>query len=250
MDTNLKGKVALVTGGSRGLGATTARALADEGADVAISYVASDDKAQAVVRELEAKGVRAAAFKSDQGKPGEASELIGAVVKHFGSIDILVNNAAVAIMGKIDDPASNLDAFARQHQINAIGVIDTIRAVAPVINNGGRIITIGSGVALRASRVGTADYAASKAAVMAYSRGAARDLGSRNITVNIIHSGVMDTDMNAAWRDALAAAVVNNLAIGRFGLTEEIAAGVVFLASPAASYITGAILPIDGGHSA
>ena len=250
MDTSLKGKVALVTGGSRGLGATTARALADEGADVAISYVSSTDKAKAVVRELEAKGVRAAAFKSDQGQPGEANKLINAVVKHFGTIDILVNNAAIAIMGKIDDPANDLEALADQYKINATGVIDTIRAVAPVMKDGGRIITIGSGVALRASRIGTADYAASKAAVMAYSRGAARDLGSRNITVNVIHSGVMDTDMNASRRDALAAAVVNNLAIGRFGLTEEIAAGVVFLASPAASYITGAILPIDGGHSA
>jgi 3-oxoacyl-[acyl-carrier protein] reductase len=250
MDTNLKGKVALVTGGSRGLGATIARALADEGADVAISYVASAEKAQAVVRDLEAKGVRAAAFRSNQGQSGEADQLISDVVRQFGHLDILVNNAAVAIMGKVDDPANDLAALARQYAINATGVIDTIRAAAPIITDGGRIITIGSGVALRASRIGTADYAASKAAIMAYSRGAARDLGARNITVNIVHSGVMDTDMNASRREALAAAVVNSLAIGRFGLTEEIAAGVVFLASPAASYITGAILPIDGGHSA
>jgi 3-oxoacyl-[acyl-carrier protein] reductase len=249
MDTNLSGKVALVTGGSRGLGATTALALADEGADVAISYIASADKAEAVVRQLEKKGVRAAAFRADQGKPGESEKLVRAVVAHFGRIDILVNNAALAVMGKIDDAANDLEAQARQYQVNINGVIEAIRVAAPLMGDGGRIVTVGSGVALRAGRAGTADYAATKAAVMAYSRGAARDLGARNITVNIVHSGIMDTDMNAAWRHAMTDAI-NNRAITRFGRTEEIAAGIVFLASPAASYITGAVLHIDGGGSA
>ena len=249
MDTNLSGKVALVTGGSRGLGATTAFALADEGADVAISYLASAEKADAVVRQLEKRGVRAAAFQADQGRSGESEKLIRAVVAHFGRLDVLVNNAALAIMGKVDDPANDLAAQARQYQVNVEGVVDAIRAAATVMQDGGRIVTVGSGVALRAGRPGTADYAATKAAVMAYSRGAARDLGARNITVNVVHSGIMDTDMNAAWRHAMSDAI-NNRAIARFGRTEEIAAGIVFLASPAASYITGAILHIDGGASA
>jgi 3-oxoacyl-[acyl-carrier protein] reductase len=248
MDTRLKGKVALVTGGSRGLGAATARALADEGADVALSYVASADKAEAVVHELKNKGVRAAAFRADQGDPAQAEALVQAVVERFGRLDVLVNNAALSVPGPIDNSDKDLAALDRQYAVNVTGVIATIRAAAKVMGDGGRIITVGSGVASRAGFPGFADYAATKAAVVGYTKGAARDLARRNITVNVVQAGIMDTEMSA--RGDVLQAIIATLAIQRFGRPEEIAAGIVFLASPAASYITGAVLDIEGGYGA
>jgi 3-oxoacyl-[acyl-carrier protein] reductase len=250
MKTNkLSGKIALVTGGSRGLGVAIAHALADEGADVAITYVASAEKAESVVRALEAKGVRAAAFKADQGDSSQAAPLIQAVVTRFGKLDILVNNAAVAFQGRtIDSPDIDNAAMDRQWAINVHGVVANIRAAAKVLPEGGRIITIGSGVATRVGFAGAADYAGTKAAVVGYSKGAARDLASRNITVNVVQAGLMDTDM-AAEAD-VAAMLFSTLAIQRFARLEEVAAGVVFLASPAASYVTGTVLNVEGGYSA
>jgi 3-oxoacyl-[acyl-carrier protein] reductase len=249
MMKTLTEKVALVTGGSRGIGAATARALAEEGADIAISYVASDAKAEAVVRELEGKGVRAAAFRADQADPAQVEDLVKAVVERFGHLDILVNNAGIAVSGLIDNPENNIVDFERQHAINFGGVVAAIRAVVKVMENGGRIITVGSVVGTRVGTVGMADYAATKAAIAGYTRGAARDLGPRNITVNVLQAGAIDTDMNPATSDfaPTARAVV---ALGRYGRPEEIAAGIVFLASPAASYITGTVLSVDGGYGA
>jgi 3-oxoacyl-[acyl-carrier protein] reductase len=245
----LSSKVALVTGGSRGLGAAIAHALAAEGANVAITYVASTEKAQDVVRALEANGSRAAAFKSDQGDPAQAAPLIQAVVDRFGRLDILVNNAAVAYQGKtIDDPDIDNAMMDRQWAINVHGVIANIRAAAKILPEGGRIITIGSGVATRVGFAGAADYAGTKAAVAGYSRGAARDLAPRKITVNVVAAGLMDTDM-AAEAD-VAEMLFSTLAIQRFARLEEVAAGVLFLASPAASYVTGAVLNVEGGYSA
>jgi 3-oxoacyl-[acyl-carrier protein] reductase len=186
MAKSLTGKVALVTGGSRGIGAASARALADEGANVAISYVASADKADAVVKELKAKGVQAHAFKADQASSGEVDRLVRDVAKHFGRLDILVNNAAVAVNGPVDGPDSGIAAFDRQDAINVHGVVTAIRAASKLMGEGGRIVTIGSGIATRASFPGLADYAATKAAIVGYSKGAARDLGPRGITVNVL----------------------------------------------------------------
>jgi 3-oxoacyl-[acyl-carrier protein] reductase len=245
----LSGKVALITGGSRGLGAATARALAAAGADIAISFVASADKAQAVVRSLEDKGVRAAAFKADQGDPAESEVLIRSVVERFGQLDILVNNAAVSYYGTIDSPEIDNAAMDRQWAINVTGVVANIRAAVKVMSPGGRIISIGSGIATRAGIPGVADYAGTKAAIVGYSKGAARDLAPRGITVNVIQAGLMDTDMAAPFKEA-APVMFSTLAIQRYGQLEEIAAGVVFLASPAASYITGAVIDIEGGYSA
>lgn len=246
----LSGQVALITGGSRGLGAATAHALAAAGADIAISFVASVDKAQAVVKSLEDKGVRAAAFQADQGDPSQSDVLIRSVVERFGQLDILVNNAAVAYQGKtIDNPEIDNAAMDQQWAINVTGVVANIRAAVKVMRQGGRIISIGSGVATRAGFPGLADYAGTKAAIVGYSKGAARDLASRNITVNVIQAGVMDTDMAAPFKEA-APVLFSTLAIQRYGRLEEIAAGVVFLASPAASYITGAVIDIEGGYSA
>ncbi len=248
MSKKLTGKVALVTGGSRGIGAATALALADEDADVVISYTAAADKAAEIVAKIEAKGVRGLAIQADQGNTSEAEGLVATTVSKFGKLDILVNNAGVFVRGAV---GGDVDATAieRQNKINVDGVFATIRAAAKVLPDHGRIIIIGSGAGTRTGFSGAADYSATKAAVSAFSRVAARDLASRNITVNTLQAGFVDTDMNpetSGW----AAAWIATVPLGRYGRPEEIAAGVVFLASPEASYVTGSILNIDGGVGA
>lgn len=245
----LNGKVAIVTGGSRGIGAASARALADEGADVAISYSASADRAKAVVADLEAKGVRAAAFRADQADAVQAAGLIDSVKEHFGRLDILVNNAGVTAAAPIDSEDIDESGIDHQFAVNYTGPVAAIRAAFPILPEGGRIVSISSGVATRTGFPGMADYAASKAALEGYSRGAARDLAHRGVTVNVVQVGFTDTEMNPA-DSAVAPMFLSTTAIGRYARPEEIAAGVVFLASPEASYVTGTVLNIDGGYRA
>lgn len=245
----LAGKVALVTGGSRGIGAGIALSLAQEGADVAIGYVSSPDKASAVVATIQAQGVRAAAFKADQADAAQVQALVKNVAAHFGRLDILVNNAGVAAAGKVDDPTADLAAIDRQLAVNYTAVVVAIRTASQLMGEGGRIVTIGSVLGARATFPGIADYAATKAAVVGYSKGAARDLASRGITVNVVQSGSIATDMNPDAGD-FASVQKSGIAQNRFGRPEEIGAAVTFLASPAASYVTGAVLNVDGGFSA
>ena len=249
MNKVLKRQVALVTGGSRGLGAAAAEALAEQGADVAISYVSSADKAKAVVEKLKAKGVKAIAIQSDQANMAAAKPLIEAVVAHFGKLDILINNAAIAVQGQTVD-ARELDTvnLDRQWQTNVMGAVATTRAAAPVLSDSGRIIFIGSLMGSRVPFAGAADYAGTKAAIAGYARGVARDLSARNITVNVVQPGIMPTDMAAeVLGDGAPDWLLDLHPIRRIATLEEVSAMVCFLAGPHGGYITGSSIDMAGG---
>ncbi|SFY49637.1 SDR family NAD(P)-dependent oxidoreductase [Streptomyces sp. F-1] len=251
MSKPLTGKVALVTGGSRGLGAATVRLLAEQGADVAFTYVNSEKQAQAVVDEVRGKGGKAVAFRSDQADTSRAQALIDDVVAHFGGLDILVNNAAISVEQgrRVDDPDADTAALDRMHATNYLGVIAVIRAASRVLRSGGRIITVSSGLGSRVGAPGLADYSATKSGIERYTMGVARDLGPRNITANVVEAGLMEGGMEGPDPETLKA-LIGSLSLQRVGHPDEIAAAIAFLASPAASYVTGAVLDAHGGYNA
>ncbi|MET9583602.1 SDR family NAD(P)-dependent oxidoreductase [Streptomyces sp. NPDC058232] len=251
MNKPLTGKVALVTGGSRGLGAATVRLLAEQGADVAFTYVSSEQRARAVVDEVQAKGAKALAVKSDQADMGGAPALIDEVVAHFGGLDILVNNAAISPeQGRtVDDPDVDTAALDRMHATNYLGVIAVIRAASRVLREGGRIVTVSSGLGTRVGLPGLADYSATKSGIERYTMGVARDLGRRGITANVVEAGLMESGMEPPDPETLKA-LVGSLSLQRMGHPDEIAAAIGFLAGPSASYVTGAVLDAHGGYNA
>lgn len=248
----LAGKVVLITGGSRGLGAQIALSMADLGADVAFTYHANADQAQRVVTQLLAKGVRALAIQSDIADMSAAKPMVNQVLYQFGRIDILVNNAAIAVQGQaVDDPDLNTAGLDRQWQVNVLGSVAVTRAVAPELADGGRIIFIGSLFGTHVLFPGVADYSGSKAALIGYAKGVARDLGSRNITANVVQPGVMPTDMaRSVLGDEVPASLLDIHPIRRIATLEEVAGTVCFLAGPHAGYITGDVISVAGGTNA
>ncbi|MFF7486038.1 SDR family oxidoreductase [Streptomyces luteogriseus] len=241
----LDGKVALVTGGSRGIGAATAVRLAREGADVAVTYVNGKEAAEDVVRAVEALGRRAVALRADMGDAAEAAGVVDAAAEALGRLDILVNNAGVGVLGPLG--TLSLADVDRVLDINVRGVFLASRAAAARLPEGGRIITIGSCMAQRVPGPGGTLYATSKAALAGLTKALARELGGRGITANLVLPGPIDTDMNPA-DGPYASGQAAMTALGRFGTAEEVASTVAHLAG--ATYVTGAEFPVDGGHAA
>lgn len=249
MNQPLSGRTALVTGGTRGLGAATVRSLVARGAAVAFSYVRSGAAAESLTQEIRAGGGVAEGFRADQADPAAAAGLAGRVMERFGALDILVANASIDQFGRVDDPDRDEDLFDHFWAVTRAGLMATVRGAVRVISDNGRIILIGSGQGARAGMAGVADNAASKAAIDGYAKGLARDLGTRGVTANVVHAGPMDTDL-AIPSKAKLDSLIERLCVPRWGTVEEVAAAVAFLAGPDAGYITGGSLDVDGGYNA
>jgi len=243
----LAGKVALVTGASRGLGAAIAKRLAVDGAAVAITFSSSPAKADEVVQAIQAAGGKALAIKADAADAKAVRAAVQQVVSTFGGIDILVNNAGIAPMAPIDQ-FTDAD-YERAIAVNVTGVYVASQEASKHMRDGGRIIQIGSVNSQSMPFVGGSVYALTKGAVASFTKGLARDLGPRKITVNNIQPGPVDTDMNPA-NGAFADTLRGLMALKRYGHVDEIAGFVAYLASPEAGYITGASLLADGGFAA
>ncbi|WP_226583069.1 SDR family oxidoreductase [Acuticoccus sediminis] len=243
----LAGKRALVTGAARGIGAAIALKLAEDGADVAITYARSAEKAEALAAEIRALGRRAIAIQADAASPETAKAAVEQTVAALGGLDILVNNAGVLIAGAFS--AQSLEEMDLQLNVNVRGVFVTTQVALEHIPNGGRVITIGSNAGLSVPFAGIAVYSATKSAMESFTRGLARELGPRDITVNLVRPGPIDTDMNPA-DGPLAPSILPSLSIARYGKTREVAEAVAFLAGPGAAYVTGSGILVDGGISA
>jgi 3-oxoacyl-[acyl-carrier protein] reductase len=240
---NLKGKRALVTGGSRGIGAAIALALAENGADVAITYQRAAD----VVTSIETLGRRGFAVQADSADTEAISRAVQETVATFGGLDILVNSAAIGLTGAIAD--IDLGEFQKMMDVNVRGPLAFAQAAIPHLPNGGRIISIGSALAERVPFPGVTPYAMSKSALLSFTRGLSRELGSQGITVNLVLPGSTNTEANPA--DGDSADFQRSLSsIGRYAEPTEIADAVVFLAGPAANMVTGSTLTVDGGANA
>jgi 3-oxoacyl-[acyl-carrier protein] reductase len=247
MSHSLKGKVALVTGGSRGIGAAIAKRLAADGASVAITYAKDAHSASAVIKAIEAAGGKAVAIQADAADPEAVRAAVENAVTALGKLDVLVNNAGTAIPKPFVD--TTLEEMDHVINLNVRGVFVTTQAALKHMNDNGRIIMIGSCVGERNLTPGLAAYAATKGAVKMFAQSLSREVGSRGITVNNVQPGPIDTDLNPAAGDwATPQKAVT--ALNRYGHVDEVAALVAFVASPESAYVTGANLTVDGGTNA
>ena len=247
MNRKLEGKIALITGGSRGIGAAIAKRLATDGAKVAITYAKGANAAAAVVKGIERDGGKAIAIQADAADAKAGKAAVEKTVEMFGGLDVLVNNAGTAIPKTFEE--TTLEEMDRLLNINVRGVFVATQAALKHMKNGGRIIMIGSCLGERVMTPGLVPYSATKGAVKIFTQALSRELGSRGITVNNIQPGPIDTELNPAagdWATPQKAAT----ALGRYGHVDEIAAMVAFVAGPESSYITGANLTVDGGTNA
>lgn len=246
MENLLAGKVALVTGGSRGIGAAIAKHLARAGANVAITYINSRTKADEVLADIESVGQRGIAVHVDSAISGEVAMAVKHVADVFGKLDILINNAGIFPYGPIEHVTE--DEFDRTMAIHAKAVFVAVQTAIPYMAEGGRIISVGSCLAERVPGPGFSLYSMSKSALTGLTKGLARDLGPLGITVNVIHPGPIDTDMNPADGEG-SEAEKSLTAIGRYGTTADIASMVLHLAGHTGRFITGASLAVDGGYA-
>ena len=244
--TNLAGRRALVTGGSRGIGAEIVRRLASDGAAVAFTYSASATYAEKLVAELTANGATVVAIQADAADAAQTAAAVDRAAAELGGLDVLVNNAAIATLAPIDEFTA--EQFDRILAINVGGVFWAARSAAAHLGDGGRIINIGSVNADRVPGPGVSVYAMTKGAVSSFTRGLARELGPRGITVNNVQPGPINTDMNPDEGD-FAESLKAITPLVRYGRTSEIAALVSFLAGSQSGYITGANLNVDGGFT-
>ena len=243
----LEGKIALITGGSRGIGAAIAKRLAAEGANVAITYTKGADAATSVVKEIERAGRKAIAIQADAADAEAVKAAVDKTVATLGRLDVLVNNAGTAIPKPFEE--TTLEEMDRMIDINIRGAFVATQAALKHMKDGGRIIMIGSCVGERAMTPGLVPYSATKGAVKMFSQGLSREVGNRGITVNNIQPGPIDTELNPAdgeWAVPQKAAT----ALNRYGSVDDVAALVAFVAGPESSYITGANLTVDGGTNA
>jgi 3-oxoacyl-[acyl-carrier protein] reductase len=247
MSKKLEGKIALITGGSRGIGAAIAKRLSADGANVAITYTKGAEAAASVVKEIERVGGKAIAIQADAADAEASKTAVEKTVATFGGLDVLVNNAGTAVPKRFED--TTLEELDRVIDINVRGTFIATQAALKHMKSGGRIIMIGSCVGERAMTPGLVPYSATKGAVKMFTQGLSREVGTRGITVNNIQPGPIDTDLNPAAGD-WAAPQKANTALDRYGSVDEVAALVAFVAGPEASYITGANLTVDGGTNA
>ncbi|GGR23742.1 3-oxoacyl-ACP reductase [Streptomyces roseolus] len=243
----MDGTAALVTGGSRGIGAATAVRLAREGADVAFTYVRDEAAAEEVAARIEATGRRALPLRADAADPGDAAGAVHRAADGLGRLDVLVNNVGVGVLGPLAE--LTLADVDRVLAVNVRATFLASQAAAERLPDGGRIITIGTCMTQRVAGPGGTLYTLSKSALVGLNRALARELGARGITANLVHPGPVDTDLNPA-DGPYAAGQTALTAVGRFGTPDEIAAAVAYLAGPETRYVTGAELSVDGGHAA
>jgi 3-oxoacyl-[acyl-carrier protein] reductase len=248
MNRQLENRRALVTGGSRGIGAAIVRRLAREGVHVAFTYVSNPDQADETVRSAQALGVKSLAIQADSADAAAVAAAVERTVEELGGIDILVNNAGIAVIAPLDD--YRLEDFDRTLAVNVRAPFVAIQAAVKHMQAGGRIVNIGSCNAERMPFAGGSVYAMSKAALVGLVKGLARDLGPRGITINNVQPGPTDTDMNPATSAFARMLKEQVIAVHRYGTGDEIASLVAYLASPEAGYVTGASLSIDGGFTA